>query len=42
MLLVPHQLFEDFIRDPASFRVEARIGYAWRPTRLTFLCVATE
>lgn len=36
------QLFRDFIRQPADFRVEARVGDTWRPTRLTLLCHATE
>jgi hypothetical protein len=37
-LAMPEQQFKDFIRQPADFRVEAKIGDAWRPTRLTLLC----
>ena len=35
---MPEQQFKDFIRDPAAFRVEARAGDSWRPTRLSLLC----
>jgi len=36
------QLFKDFIRQPADFRVEAKVADTWRPTRLTLLCHATQ
>ena len=36
------QLFKDFIREPAAFRVEARVGDTWRSTRLTLLCHASQ
>lgn len=39
---VPDQLFKDFIREGTGFRVEARIADAWRPTRLTHLCDASQ
>lgn len=41
-LAVTQQLFKDFIREPAAFRVEAKIADAWRSTRLTVLCHAQE
>jgi hypothetical protein len=36
------QLFKDFIREPGAFRVEAKVAEAWRSTRLTLLCHASE
>jgi hypothetical protein len=39
---VSDQLFKDFIRQGTGFRVEARIADAWRPTRLTHLCDASQ
>ena len=36
------QLFKDFIREPAAFRVEAKVADAWRSTRLTLLCHASQ
>ncbi len=41
-LVVPEQLFKDFIREPTAFRVEAKVADAWRPTRLTHLCDASQ
>ena len=41
-LTPPEQLFRDFIRQPADFRVEAKVGDTWHPTRLNLLCHATE
>jgi hypothetical protein len=42
-LAVPHQqVFQDFIREPGAFRVEAKVADAWRATRLTLLCHAIE
>ncbi len=39
---VAEQQFKDFLRQPDDFRVEAKIADVWRPTRLTFLCAATQ
>jgi hypothetical protein len=36
------QLFKDFIREPALFRVQAKVADAWRSTRLTLLCHASQ
>jgi hypothetical protein len=36
------QVFKDFIREPAAFRVEAKVADAWRSTRLTLLCHASQ
>ena len=36
------QVFKDFIREPAAFLVEAKVADAWRSTRLTLLCHASQ
>ena len=36
------QVFKDFIREPGAFRVEAKVADAWRSTRLTLLCHASQ
>jgi hypothetical protein len=36
------QVFKDFIREPSAFRVEAKVADAWRSTRLSLLCHASE
>jgi hypothetical protein len=42
-LAVPdQQVFKDFIREPGAFRVEAKVADAWRATRLTLLCHASQ
>ena len=39
---MPEQQFKDLIRQPGDFRVEAKVGDTWRPTRLTLLCHAQQ
>jgi hypothetical protein len=41
-LPVDEGLFKDFIRQPADFRVEAKLQGQWQATRLTNLCHASE
>lgn len=36
------QVFKEFIREPTAFRVEAKVAGAWRSTRLTLLCHASQ